>query len=245
MQGIELVLIFSLLSSFLSLFSALSSLLCPVLDSRNRILAFSQGIMRPRGRPPRRNAAIRHDPGANTPCSELSWGSLSVPFCDLFSLLSSRFSCSRYTRECANPDAVQAVAFVSDPSSRLSLRSVHEAIGFAPNCFVLWRHPDPDCKGVFHRVVYTSISAQYPNQYANLVFPFSRITCCSTVAPSMARSANPAAARLHHRWRATLLRPKATLRSSSRRGFLIEIIPHLIVLNIPMSIQTWLCLRLR
>ena len=144
MQGIELVLIFSLLSSFLSLFSALSSLLCPVLDSRNRILAFSQGIMRPRGRPPRRNAATRHDPGANTPCSELSWGSLSVPFCDLFSLLSSRFSCSRYTRECANPDAVQADAFFSDPSSRLSLRSVHEAIDFALNCFVLWRHTDPD-----------------------------------------------------------------------------------------------------
>ena len=147
-------------------------------------------------------------------------------------------------RECANPDAEQAVAFVSDLSSRLSLRSVHEAIGFAPNCFVLCRHPDPDCKGVFHRVVYTSISAQYPNQYANLAFPFSRITCCSTVAPSMARSANPAAALLHHRWRATLFRPKATLRSSSRRGFLIEMIPHLIVLNIPMSIQTWLCLRL-
>ena len=53
-------------------------------------------------------------------------------------------------RECANPDAEQALAFVSDLSSRLSLRSVHEAIGFAPNCFVLWRHPDPDCKGVFH-----------------------------------------------------------------------------------------------
>ena len=34
----------------------------------------------------------------------------------------------------------------------------------------------------------------------------------------MARSANPAAALLHHRWRATLFHPKATLRSSSRRG---------------------------
>ena len=42
--------------------------------------------------------------------------------------------------------------------------------------------------------------------------------CCSTVAPSMARSAIPAAALLHHRWRATLFHPKATLRSSSRRG---------------------------
>ena len=54
--------------------------------------------------------------------------------------------------------------------------------------------------------------------------------------------ANPVAAQLRHRWRATLPRPKATLRSSSRRGFLIEMLPHLIVLNILMSIQTWLCL---
>ena len=91
MQGIELVAIFSLLSSLFSLFSAPSSLLSSALDSRNRILAFSQGNMRPRGRPPRRNAAIRHVLGANTPCSELSWGSLSVPFCDIlfFSLLAS------------------------------------------------------------------------------------------------------------------------------------------------------------
>ena len=91
MQGIEMAAIFSLLSSLFSLFSAPSSLLSSALDSRNRILAFSQGNMTPRGRPPRRNAAIRHDPGANTPCSELSWGSLSVPFCDIlfFSLLAS------------------------------------------------------------------------------------------------------------------------------------------------------------
>ena len=49
---------------------------------------------------------------------------------------------------------------------------------------------------------------------------------------STRESANPVAAQLQHRWRATLLRPKATLRSSSRRGFLIEMLPHLIVLNI-------------
>ena len=81
MQGIELVAIFSLLSSLLSLFSALSSLLCPVLDSRNRILAFSQGNMRPRSRPPRRNAAIRHVLGANKPCSELSCAIDGAPHC--------------------------------------------------------------------------------------------------------------------------------------------------------------------
>jgi len=35
---------------------------------------------------------------------------------------------------------------------------------------------------------------------------------------STRESANPVAAQLRHRWRATLPRPKATLRSSSRRG---------------------------
>ena len=59
MQGIELVAIFSLLSSLFSLFSAPSSLLSSALDSRNRIPAFLQGIMRPRGLLPCRNAAIR------------------------------------------------------------------------------------------------------------------------------------------------------------------------------------------
>ena len=49
MQGIELVAIFSLLSSLFSLFSAPSSLLSSALDSRNRIPAFLQGIMSPRG----------------------------------------------------------------------------------------------------------------------------------------------------------------------------------------------------
>ena len=40
---------FSLLSSLFSLFSAPSSLLSSALDSRKRIPAFLQGIMRPRG----------------------------------------------------------------------------------------------------------------------------------------------------------------------------------------------------
>ena len=187
MQGIELVLIFSLLSSFLSLFSALSSLLCPVLDSRNRILAFSQGIMRPRGRPPRRNAATRHDPGANTPCSELSWGSLSVPFCDIlfFSLLASLAA--------ATPGNVQTLMqnkllLLSQIFLRVCLFDLfmrpsvsRQTVSFFGDTPILIE------KGFFHRVVYTSISAQYPNEYANLAFPFSRITCCSTVVPSMAR----------------------------------------------------------
>ena len=56
--------------------------------------------------------------------------------------------------------------------------------------------------------------------------------------------ANPVAVRLHHRWRATLLRPMASPRSSSTRGFLIYMLPHLLVLYILMSIQTWLCFLL-
>ena len=144
-------------------------------------------------------------------------------------------------RECANPDAEQAVAFVSDLSSRLSLRSVHEAIGFAPNCFVLWRHPDLDCKGLFHRVVYTS---NIPTSMPTWLFPFLALLV---------------AVQLHPRWRAvrSLLQHCCTIDGAPhcyiRRRHsdphpdvvLIEMFPHLIVLNIPMSIQTWLCLRLR
>ena len=91
MQGIELVAIFSLLSSLFSLFSAPSSLLSSALDSRNRIPAFLQGIMRPRGLPPCRNAAIRDGPGANKPCCQSIWGSLAAFFVisSLFSLLAS------------------------------------------------------------------------------------------------------------------------------------------------------------
>ena len=91
MQGIELVAIFSLLSSLFSLFSAPSSLLSFALDSRNRIPAFLQGIMRPRGLPPCRNAAIRDGLGANKPCCQSIWGSLAAFFVisSLFSLLAS------------------------------------------------------------------------------------------------------------------------------------------------------------
>ena len=67
------------------------------------------------------------------------------------------------------------------------------------------------------------------------------------------------AVQLHPRWRAvrTLLQHCCTIDGAPhcfiRRRHsdphpdvvLIEMIPHLIVLNIPMSIQTWLCLRLR
>ena len=147
-------------------------------------------------------------------------------------------------RECANPDAEQAVAFVSDLSSRLSLRSVHEAIGFAPNCFVLCRHPDPDCKGVFHRVVTLLSLLNIPTSMPTWLFPFLALLV---------------AVQLHPRWRAvrTLLQHCCTIDGAPhcfiRRRHsdphpdvvLIEMFPHLIVLNIPMSIQTWLCLRLR
>ena len=67
------------------------------------------------------------------------------------------------------------------------------------------------------------------------------------------------AVQLHPRWRAvrTLLQHCCTIDGAPhcfiRRRHsdphpdvvLIEMFPHLIVLNIPMSIQTWLCLRLR
>ena len=94
MQGIELVAIFSLLSSLFSLFSAPSSLLSSALDSRNRIPAFLQGIMRPRGVLHCKNEAIRGGPGANKPCCQSIWGSLAAFFVisSLFSLLSSLFS---------------------------------------------------------------------------------------------------------------------------------------------------------
>ena len=93
MQGIELVAIFSLLSSLFSLFSAPSSLLSSALDSRNRIPAFLQGIMRPRGVLHCKNVAIRGGPGANKPCCQSIWGSLAAFFVisSLFSLLSFLF----------------------------------------------------------------------------------------------------------------------------------------------------------
>ena len=93
MQGIELVAIFSLLSSLFSLFSAPSSLLSSALDSRNRIPAFLQGIMRPRGVLHCKNEAIRGGPGANKPCCQSIWGSLAAFFVisSLFSLLSFLF----------------------------------------------------------------------------------------------------------------------------------------------------------
>ena len=70
MQGIELVAIFSLLSSLFSLFSAPSSLLSSALDSRNRIPAFLQGIMRPRGVLHCKNEAIR---GAAKKTEKMKW----------------------------------------------------------------------------------------------------------------------------------------------------------------------------
>ena len=122
MQGIELVAIFSLLSSLFSLFSAPSSLLSSALDSRNRIPAFLQGIMRPRGVLHCKNEAIRGGPGANKPCCQSIWGSLAAFFVisSLFSLLASLAA--------ARPGKVQTLLQYScslflQGSSRFSLRS--------------------------------------------------------------------------------------------------------------------------
>ena len=244
MQGIEMVLIFSLLSSFLSLFSALSSLLCPVLDSRNRILAFSQGIMRPRGRPPRRNAAIRHDPGANTPCSELSWGSLSVPFCDIlfFSLLASLAA--------ATPGNVQTLMqnkllLLSQIFLRVCLFDLFMRPSVSRQTVSFFVDTPILIAKVFFIELFTLLSLlNIPTSMPTWLFPFLALLV---------------AVQLHPRWRAvrTLLQHCCTIDGAPhcfiRRRHsdphpdvvLIEMFPHLIVLNIPMSIQTWLCLRLR
>ena len=168
MQGIELVAIFSLLSSLFSLFSAPSSLLSSALDSRNRIPAFLQGIMRPRGLPPCRNAAIRDGPGANKPCCQSIWGSLAAFFVisSLFPLLASlatarpgkvqtlsQFSCSLFFEGFYGLSLRSSLLFVRVRFfaflPRLSLPSVHEAINGVPYCFVPWRHPDPHPDVVF------------------------------------------------------------------------------------------------
>ena len=131
MQGIELVAIFSLLSSLFSLFSAPSSLLSSALDSRNRIPAFLQGIMRPRGVLHCKNEAIRGGPGANKPCCQSIWGSLAAFFVisSLFSLLASLAA--------ARPGKVQTLLQFScslffQGSSRFS--------SALPSCF---SEPDP------------------------------------------------------------------------------------------------------
>ena len=198
MQGIELVAIFSLLSSLFSLFSAPSSLLSSALDSRNRILAFSQGNMRPRGRPPRRNAAIRHVLGANTPCSELSWGSLSVPFCDilLFSLLASLAA--------ATPGNVQTLMqnkllLLSQIFLRVCLFDLfmrpsvsRQTVSFFGDTPILIAKvffielftlliSQPVCQPGF------SLFSHYLLQYSCTLDGAQCEPCCSTVAPSMAR----------------------------------------------------------
>ena len=129
MQGIELAAIFSLLSSLFSLFSAPSSLLPSALDARNRIPAFLQGIMRPRGLLPCRNAAKRAPQqtlSVSCCCSKsLISGSLAAFFVisSLFSLLASL-----------------AAAHLSERSSHFSLRTLHQAIDSAPNSLDPLRH---------------------------------------------------------------------------------------------------------
>ena len=97
------------LSSLFSLFSAPSSLLSSALDSRNRIPAFLQGIMRPRGVLHCKNEAIRGGPGAKKTLLSVNLVISGGLFCDLFSLLSSLFSLQ--TRESANLVAVALLRF--------------------------------------------------------------------------------------------------------------------------------------
>ena len=191
-----------------------------------RFLAFSQGKMRPRGRPPRRNAAIRHVLGANTPCSELSWGSLSVPFCDIlfFSLLASLAA--------ATPGNVQTLMqnkllLLSQIFLRVCLFDLFMRPSVSRQTVSFFGDTPILIAKVFFIELFTLLSLlNIPTSMPTWLFPFLALLV---------------AVQLHPRWRATLLRPKATLRSSSRRGYLIEMFPHLIVVNSLMSIKTWLC----
>ena len=68
------------------------------------------------------------------------------------------------------------------------------------------------CQQTLLSVNLSILGGFFSHLFSLLSSRFSR--CFST-----RESANPVAAQLRHRWRATLPRPKATLRSSSRRVF--------------------------
>ena len=102
MQGIELVAIFSLLSSLFSLFSAPSSLLSSALDSRNRIPAFLQGIMRPRG--------VLHCKNAVNPAGGHFLSSLFSLLSFLCSLPSSLLGADPFLCHTAGPEASQTLS---------------------------------------------------------------------------------------------------------------------------------------
>ena len=158
MQGIEQVAILSLLSFLFSLFSAPSLLLSSAIDQRNRISAFLQGIMRHRGRPPCRNAVIRDDSGANTPCCQSRWGPLAAFFCDFFFLLYSRISLSCYTRESANPVAVQL-------QCNCSLFIAGFFVFSLSSCLVFFRGrllSLPSCLSVIEPSLFSLLSSLFP-----------------------------------------------------------------------------------
>ena len=71
---------------------------------------------------------------------------------------------------------------------------------------------------VFFIELFTLLSLlNIPTSMPTWLFPFLALLVAVQLH-LIARSANPVAAQLRHRWRATLFHPKATLRSSSRRG---------------------------
>ena len=166
--------------------------------------------------------------GPTHPAVNQFWVLWRLFFCDLFFLLSSRFSRSSYTRESANPVAVQlqfscslylqgffrfsmrsSLVFlrarplslpsrfsVTEPSlfsllfslfpllslllfSQIPLRDCHFDLCMRPSTSRQTASSFGDTpiliqKRFSHLVAYTSTSAQYPNEYANLAFPFSR-----------------------------------------------------------------------
>ena len=174
-------------SSLFSLFSAPSSLLSSALDSRNRIPAFLQGIMRPRGLPPCRNAAIRDGPGANKPCCQSIWGSLAA-----FFVISSLFS-RLASLAAARPGKVQTLLQYSScfnkglPASLCALPS--SLLG-----------PDPF---LYHPAL---LGPNHLSSLFSLLFSlFSR--CCSFPRSHLATATSICAS--GHRLRAKLLRPFA------------------------------------
>ena len=192
MQGIELVAIFSPLSSFFSLFSAPSSLLSSALDSRNRIPAFLQGIMRPRGLPPCRNAAIRDGPGANKPCCQSIWGSLAAFFVisSLLSLLASLAA--------ARPGKVQTLLQYSCSSVvHYFYKGLPASLCALPSSLL---GPDPF---LYHPAL---LGPNHLSSLFSLLFSlFSR--CCSFPRSHFATATSICAS--GHRLRAKLLRPFA------------------------------------
>ena len=163
-----------------------------LLESQNRIPAFLHGIMRPRGRPPCRNAAIRDGPGANKPCCQSIWGSLAAFFVisSLFSLLASLAA--------ARPGKVQTLLQYSCSSVvHYFYKGLPASLCALPSSLL---GPDPF---LYHPAL---LGPNHLSSLFSLLFSlFSR--CCSFPRSHFATATSICAS--GHRLRAKLLRPFA------------------------------------